>query len=288
MKHDEPSVTAEGVAGLRYAATLERDPALRGPDAFGRRFLRWSFALLAGPLRKLTLPYYGRVLPGQYEFIHARTLFYDQVLRDAVEAGARQVAIIGAGYDTRAWRFADLLAKNGVRVIELDHPATQGRKLKRLGASLPPHVSFFAVDLMHMPLERALELAGFDPKVKSFVLWEGCAMYLNEAAVTATLSTIAKMAKGTTLACDLVAASALDGTKEWYGAPELRAFFARRTEPITWGIEPEDVAAYLKKVGLTQQRLFMAADAERTYLMPSGGGPARRMSGFNYMVTATV
>src|SRR5271166_5603828 len=60
--------------------------------------------------------------------IEARTRFVDEQVLAAIAAGVRQIVICGAGYDDSALRFRS----DGVRYFELDHPATQADKLRRL------------------------------------------------------------------------------------------------------------------------------------------------------------
>src|SRR5690348_11267261 len=61
-------------------------------------------------------------------YLRLRTSFFDQVVVDALERGVTQLALIGAGHDGRALRYA----KSGVRWFEIDHPATQADKRRRL------------------------------------------------------------------------------------------------------------------------------------------------------------
>ena len=67
---------------------------------------------------------------GQGASLIARTRFFDDRVLAALSAGIRQVVILGAGYDDRALRFRS----PGVRFFELDHPATQADKARRLRA----------------------------------------------------------------------------------------------------------------------------------------------------------
>jgi O-methyltransferase involved in polyketide biosynthesis len=62
-----------------------------------------------------------------------RVLFHDAQLEASLGAGTRQVAVIGAGYDTRSWRFR----REGVRFFELDQAATQIEKPRRVPSPVP-------------------------------------------------------------------------------------------------------------------------------------------------------
>ena len=120
-------------------------------------------------------------------------------MRDAIAGGATQLVILGAGYDGRVWRISELA---GVRVFEVDHPATQNDKRTRV-ADLPLSagmVRFVPVDFERESIESALDRAGHDHSLPTCWIWEGVVMYLTRAAMHATLASIARTsAPGSTL-----------------------------------------------------------------------------------------
>ena len=121
--------TAEGAATLRAASR-----PLGNPDHLAARFVPWSLrlnALVRLPLGSaLARRLIERIVPGALVFEVVRTQFMDDVLRDELKAGARQLVILGAGFDSRAYRFEELLA--GVAVFEVDHPLTSRLKRERV------------------------------------------------------------------------------------------------------------------------------------------------------------
>jgi methyltransferase (TIGR00027 family) len=125
--------TAEGAAALRAAGALIRDPELRGPDHLAGRFIapgpRMTALIKVPGLRRLAFRVIERTLPGGVWFEIARTRGMDDFLREEVMGGARQVVILGAGFDSRAYRMADVLA--GTVVYEVDHPVTSALKRSR-------------------------------------------------------------------------------------------------------------------------------------------------------------
>lgn len=130
VKASKPSTSARRVAVARSHLTwmgVVDDPwaetMLRPPLAAVGRALR------RGPLRRL-----GR--NRSFAYLAARTRFYDGVVDQALDAGVRQVVVIAAGYDSRAWR----LARPGVRFFEVDHPATQTDKARRSPPDGPTYV----------------------------------------------------------------------------------------------------------------------------------------------------
>jgi methyltransferase (TIGR00027 family) len=103
--------------------------------------------------------------------------------------------ILGAGYDGRAWRLPEL---SGVKVFELDHPATQNDKRAHLG-ELPAaiaDVELVPINFESESVDNALRRAGHDASLPTCWIWEGVVMYLTKAAMSATLASIAKRSAG--------------------------------------------------------------------------------------------
>jgi methyltransferase (TIGR00027 family) len=132
----------------------------------------------------------------------ARTKFFDGRVLDATGAGVRQVVILGAGYDDRALRFP----APGVRFFELDHPATQADKARRLRAMRPGAVAptLVPADFRHDDLGRVLAACGHDATQPTLFLCEGLLVYLDQPACVRLLAGLrARAAGGSTLAASL-------------------------------------------------------------------------------------
>jgi methyltransferase (TIGR00027 family) len=225
MQHGQASRTALGAAGHRAAhQVLERgsvfaDPlALRilGQDADNAIAL----ARERPERRSLRL------------FIAMRSRFAEDSARRAVGKGVRQILVLGAGLDTFAYR---LEPTQDMRVFELDHPATQAEKRRRLTEARiaePQHVSYVAHDFEHGGMTGALEAAGFDPGERNFVLWLGVTPYLTEEAVFATLSELARLPGGAEVVFDY--ANPPDATNE----ASTRNFHREMAERVAASGEP--------------------------------------------------
>ena len=123
----------------------------------------------------------------------ARTLWFDAQIRTALDSGVRQVAVIGAGYDSRAWRFR----REGVQFFELDHPATQRHKQLVAPSAGPIYV---AADLSAESALSALCRAGLSVTSPAVYLLEGVTMYLDPGVVRGQLCELASAsASGTQL-----------------------------------------------------------------------------------------
>jgi len=203
VKADRASRTAHFVALGRALADagLSHVPGFRDPTA--RVFLtekgKQSFEKTERAFRegkRGLAPDAARVMA---DLIALRTTAIDTAIRNAIASGATQLVILGAGYDGRAWRLSELA---GVKVFEVDHPATQGEKRARV-AELPPAigtVSFVSIDFERESLGSVLERAGHDRSSPTCWIWEGVVMYLTREAMRSTLAGIAdRSASGSTL-----------------------------------------------------------------------------------------
>lgn len=195
MREGQASVTALGAAGHRAAhQVLERgfvfaDPLalpILGPDAEGAVAL----ARERPERRPLRL------------FIAMRSRFAEDCARRAIREGLRQILVMGAGLDTFAYR---LEQTGDLSVFELDHPATQADKRRRLAEAQiaePAHVAYVAHDFEHGSMTGALEAAGLDLKTRTFVIWLGVTPYLTAEAVYATLGELARWPGGAEVVFD--------------------------------------------------------------------------------------
>jgi len=179
----------------------------------------------------------GRVMA---DMIGLRTVAIDAAVRDAIGAGATQLVILGAGYDGRAWRMPELA---GVKVFEVDHPATQGDKRSHV-SELPPAngiVSFVAIDFERESLSAVLERAGHNRSVSTCWIWEGVVMYLTRDAMRSTLADVAaRSAPGSTLIVNYHTA---------HRRLFMRLMFRLIGEPQISAWTPNEMASDLHSVG---------------------------------------
>ncbi len=212
--------------------------------------------------------------PGTRAGVIVRTRFIDDALAAALVEGIAQVAILGSGFDTRAYRMPGI---EGTRVFEVDAPATLAVKRARMEALLgqiPPHVSMVAVDFERENLEEALARTSFRPQEPTFFVWEGVTSYLSAEAVDATLGHLAALsAPGSRLAFTYLDRATLAGSPD---APRARATIAavrRAGEPFRFGFDPARLPAYLEERGFELREDVTTADLAGRYLHPLGRHP---------------
>jgi methyltransferase (TIGR00027 family) len=281
--------SAEGVASLRFLGSFEADPALRNPDRAAGGFIAPPLrALISATLsRPLVRHMVRRRFPGAIEYQIARTKHFDRALRDALDADATQVVILGAGYDTRASRFRERL--RGIRVLEVDHPATVARKRSLLTqtAEGEPRVGYVPLDFEREDLAGRLTEGGFSATRATLFLWEGVTMFITAAAVQRTLSFVAgEAAPGSTIVFDYVAVEALERPAAFYGGLQAARHFSRSKEPWRYGVDPERVEELVGGCGLRLTSHYRAHDLQERYLTGSDGVLLGRVPDFHGVVTA--
>ncbi len=286
MRDDTPSRTAAWVAAARQLGRLLPESIRLADDPYGAAFTSPLFARLIEqaieetPLSEglartrldtalRTIRHPLTKLPGLRAWIlymQVRTRVIDDALRTFAGTPGRQLVLLGAGYDCRALRLAELC---NTRVFEVDHPATQGHKRKvldRLAVASPS--SYVSWDFESRPMEdlpEALAEAGHDPKLPTFTIWEGVTMYLTEGAIDTSLRAIAEWsAPGSELAMTYFAKSRL--AKPSLATRAIQAVVSTVGEPWRWGWVPDELPEFLLERGWQLARDVSMADAARELL----------------------
>lgn len=273
-RESKRSYTAEGAAALRAAGTYDADPGLRNPDHLAEQLIGWQYKLRVrfGFLRSLSLALIERVLPGIYLFVTARTKHFDAILAEEIADGAEQVVILGAGADSRAYRFAEEL--DGTPVYEVDHPATgawKQQQIRRIFGTLPEHVSYVPVEFQSESLDHALSQAGAKPELRTCFLWEGVTPYLTPEAVDETLAAIAAFAQGSSVVFDYFYLDAIEHPERYPDGQKYFSYLRRHGEPLVFGLDPAKLEEYLQPRGLTLVSNARAEDLSRLHLTGAAG-----------------
>lgn len=213
-----------------------------------------------------------RGLTGSYGSIIARTRFIDDCLEECISEGVEQVVILGAGYDSRAYRFEELSGK--ARVFEVDHPATQEAKKKRLNklfGSLPEHVVYVPVDFEKDDLGDRLYSCGYDSRLRSLFIWEGVTMYLDEETIDKTMAFVAQNSgKGSSLIFDYIDKSVTDGANQTEEAKVYRSYLEGTGEPIIYGIDSGTIRGFLHEREFYELECLTECELDDMYFKPIG------------------
>jgi methyltransferase (TIGR00027 family) len=265
---DRPSLTAEAVTMARALEQLKPVDRRIIDDPWAQLFLsrasRTALRAWSGSLTGRTLRRLGAT---GTSWVPLRHRFIDDHLLAALGDGAAQVVLLGAGYDMRAYRFADELA--GRPVFEVDLPAISRSKAATVAehaAELPStNVVRVEMDFEEQSLDEVLIDAGLEAGAVTFVTWEGVPMYLTRAAVKATLDAVhAVVGTGSAIAHDmwmLVDDPGLMGTARRI-APSALSFIG---EPVTFSVHPEEVGWFYEQRGFEVTNIVTADDLLQRY-----------------------
>jgi methyltransferase (TIGR00027 family) len=271
MRKSQPSLTASGIAIMR-AVESERPADERiCYDPFARRFVpAWLYYLMRFFIRSGYAEWRG---PGVNGFLAARDRYSDDVLQKFLNEGLQQLVILGAGYDSRAYR----LNLAGVKVFEVDHPATQADKLAKLQAifgKIPEHVTYVPVDFNTQTLEKRLLDSGYDPKRKTLFIWQGVSMYLASEAVDSTLAFVVHHSgAGSAIVFDYIYQSMLDAQNHGE-IKNMRRYRFMTGEGLTFGIPEGRVETFLKERGFHSVKDVDVDYLKATYFIRKNAGRA--------------
>jgi methyltransferase (TIGR00027 family) len=277
----KPSRTAVFTLQMRALGTKVPDAELRNPDTlalklFGARE-RQVLSEVGQPIfTDLNFTDAWNKLGGQKGiFIHmlTRTRAIDDAVRAALNEGATQVVILGAGYDSRAYRMQEQMRRT--TVFEVDFPPTQELKKLRIRESLgrvPKNVVFVPIDFTKEDLQTVLPKAGYHTDRKTIFVWEGVSFYLPERDVTATLHFVAKhSAPGSTIVFDYESERLVTGNHDDARLKEAVTRLAKWGEPHIFGIPDGKTRDFLKARGLTVVADYGPAELTRLYLTRKDG-----------------
>jgi len=260
MRKNKPSRTAYKVAmGI---VTLNLKPAMKDVLPPGLVKATEQLLVASGVVRPKTMGFaksslalsiyqaFDRLLPGQFEALGFRKAFCERQVRDAINAGAKQVLVLGAGYDTLCWRLAAEFP--GVNFFEIDHPATalsKSRGIEAMGRNNNHHL--LAEDLGQRKLVDVLSSHPvWKQHEQTVITAEGLLMYLPPAAVSELFHQTAELVGAGSRVAFSYIPSGSDGRPDvgkWTG---LMLWLQKVTgEPWLWSLHRADLASFLRSLG---------------------------------------
>jgi methyltransferase (TIGR00027 family) len=289
----KPSETAFFAALRRSIANIEFHNAPHGPDDLAGLFLppHYRFLLKFKPIRENTKNKLDEALPGLTEYMIARTAYFDHLFLEALQDHSPQIVILGAGYDTRAYRFAD--SNHSTRIFELDVPSTQARKLEYLRKghiAVSKQVIYVPIDFNRESLGDALVKAGYTNDQKTLFIWEGVTYYLEHKAVDATLKFVSHTAHPeSTLAFDYTISLTDENRHAYYGATEFAETMRARHggEALLFSIAEGQIETFLAQRGLAIVTHLDNTEIETKFLTSDGGTLIGHLTGHFRFVTVS-
>ena len=264
MRKNQSSLTAAGIAIARAVESEKPADERISYDPLARQFVpTWMYHSIGFFIK---IGYAELRGPGVVGFILARERYIDDVLQNYLDESLEQLIILGAGYDSRAYRF-DLPGR--VRTFEVDHPNTQADKLKKISkvfGKIPEHVRYISVDFNIQNLSDCLRSSGYDPKLISLFIWQGVSMYLTAESVDATLAFVVKnAAPSSAIVFDYVYQAVLEGIQKQSEISGMRRYSFMTGEGLTFGIPEGTVEKFLRARGFNQVKDVNAAELKTTY-----------------------
>ena len=262
MRQDKPSKTAYkvalGIVTLGAKPGMDRflppgivpatEKLLVASGAAGARIVRWSRT----PQMVSVYEAFDWMMPGQFEAFAHRKAFCEHQVKDGIGEGATQILVLGAGYDTMAWRLAPEFPE--VNFFEIDHPATA--RLKARGIEVMgqwDNLYLLSEDLGERRLVDVLKNnKSWNQSARTIIIAEGLVMYLSPEAVRDLFDQCALITGvGSRIAFTYIPTAA-DGRPDagpWTGL--MLCLMKLMGEPWTWSIRPEELDRFLEELGWT-------------------------------------
>jgi methyltransferase (TIGR00027 family) len=270
VNRENPSKMAEGIAMQRFGESTKPENERICHDPYAIHFISpeiIEFGMKHPEEAKAKIEEMEKLFPGLSSSIMARVRYFDDFVKKSVKEGIEQLVILGAGYDTRAYRIEEL--KENVTVFEVDHPNTQSfkiQKIKEIFGSTPDNVMYVPVDFETEKLGQKLFDNGYDSSKKTLFVLEGLIMYIPPKAVAEILSFIVENSgKDSAVIFDYYPESVVDGTCTLEIGKNIRNHLIQLGEPLQFGIEEEKIEDFLIQFGFSNVENVTSEDYKKEY-----------------------
>jgi len=273
------SRTAGFTCMYRAASHLEKNELYKSEDYIAPRLLPGLIKFL---VKYKLINFNWAFFPkGIYEYVIARTRYIDNIFKESIENGIDQILIFGAGFDSRAIRFAEKNMKT--KIYELDSLHTQTAKIKQYrkrGISIPKNTIFIPIDFNVDSLSEKLELNGFESNKTTLFILEGIIMYLNKEAADELFKWIYELAvPESRVIFDYIYASVLRRENIYYGEKSIYRRVNSVQEPWLFGIEKGEMEAFLKNYNFKLIQNLDSEDLEKMFFRDEDGNILAKING---------
>eukprot|EP00761_Pharyngomonas_kirbyi_P008470 gb/GECH01008481.1/.p1 GENE.gb/GECH01008481.1/~~gb/GECH01008481.1/.p1 ORF type:complete len:330 (+),score=55.37 gb/GECH01008481.1/:1-990(+) len=281
--------TAESCVTMRFLATLETTNGtqmmcndymalwfmpqriyITAWFSLGRKFLRYLF---------------DTNHPGGFGFIAARSQYFDTLFCNSLQQNdIQQIVILGAGYDSRPYRFKSTIMQSGCSIFEVDMGSTLRWKKDILRQKLgrPPSYARYATADLNRARRRKNYIEGhltkfdFKKKKKTLFICEGLLCYLDPEAVDQIFDFVSACSKGSMIAFDYIFKEIVDNDDtidKYYGGKQVKETVNLIKEPFRFGIGEGSgyVNDFLSKHRLVLSELKTSKSLAQEYLTNSNG-----------------
>ncbi|MFL0269424.1 SAM-dependent methyltransferase [Clostridium sp. WILCCON 0202] len=272
MGNNESYKTAYGAAYARLLEQYQPKEIRLFEDSLVKNFFgkTISYLLKNSIMRRVLTFMYNSSSIGLMGLQVCRTKFIDDILKEAVDNGIKQLVILGAGFDTRAFRISSI---NSIKVFEVDLPFIQDKKksiLKKHLGELPDNIIFTPVDFNIQTLDKVLEDKGLDFSKPIIFIWEGVTQYITEEAVNNTLKFISRASIGSIVLFSYILKEIIDRTSNSVDTEFITDYFQMGGQKWSFGINPSEASGFLNQYNLTIIKDVGATYYKENYLKPIG------------------
>ena len=267
---NSPSKMAEGMAMHRYNESLKSKEERLCYDPYAIHFINpkiIEYGKNNPEKAKYKIEEMEKIFPGLSSSILARVRYFDDFVGAQIGKGLEQLVILGAGYDTRAYRIEKL--KKNIKVFEVDHPNTQSFKIQKINeifGTIPDYVTYIPVDLETQELSKNLMINGYQPNKKTLFIMEGLIMYIPQKSIEKIFSFISKNSgTGSSIIFDYYPESVVNGSNKLEIAKNIRKFVIQQGEPLKFGIEDGRTEEFLANNGFKQIKNIRSEDYKKAY-----------------------
>ena len=274
MRQEKPSKTAYkvalGIITLAAKPGMERlippgivpatEKLLVASGVAGARIIRWSRSAQMVSVYEM----FDWMLPGQFEAFAHRKAFCESQVKDGISEGATQILVLGAGYDTMAWRLSAQYPE--VNFFEIDHPATARLKVRGIEAmGQRDNLYLLSEDLGKRKLVDVFKTNKYwNQTARTIIVAEGLVMYLSPKAVQDLFCQCAVITGMSSRIAFTYIPTAADGRPDAGPWTSLMLCLMKLIgEPWTWSIRPEELDQFLQESGWTNAPTLAGVSRKR-------------------------
>ena len=264
--------TSDGAAFCRAAEQYlpEKERLFNDPLVYDLMSGFYKWMLRSPRMRQYIIDQTEATAKGLYGEQICRTRYIDEAVTAALKKGIRQVVVLGAGIDTRAYRLPGMVQ---AQVFELDMPRVQKVKQARVAKYLggvPENVRFVPIDFDKQDLGEVIKGSGFDSAQPVVFVWEAVTQYLTAEAVARTLRFIGKCAKGSRVVFTYVLRWIIEHPERDREAMALIKLAKMKMAPFIFGLEQAELPGYLKDFNLRVMENVGDEYYKKNWLEPMG------------------
>jgi methyltransferase (TIGR00027 family) len=266
-------------ASLRAMGCYEEDNAVKCRDHFAELFI--PDEKKEAIRNKAVRVDIKKMIPeGLYEYVIARTGYFDELFLHCLEEDIPQIVILGAGYDSRPYRFEHFI--ENTMIFEVDAAPTQEQKqsiLKENEIRSHRNIRYVPLDFEQDDVMKALCQNGFQPRLRSLYIWEGVTFYLEPNTVKTVLEMLSSNS-----ACRSVMSFDFQTIDPEHGLIDT----GLRDEAINFGIPAGTIIEYLRDLGYSVMEHLDSEEMCKRYLTCSDGSRFGRIKPFMNIVQAEI